>query len=303
MLLESWFWIFNAVVLILLSIDLLVFHRHAHEIRMKEALWLSLFWIGLALLFNIWIYYHFGKEDALAFLTGYLVEKSLSVDNLFVFLLIFNYFQVPRHLLHKVLFWGVIGAIIARTLFILFGLSLLKHFDWIIYVFGALLIYTGVKLGLEKDQEVHPEKNVVIKLFQRFFPVVHQYYDGLFFVKLKGRYFATPLFVTLLAIETTDIIFAVDSIPAIIGITQNPFIVYTSNILAILGLRSLYFALSHMFTLFHYLHYGLAFILVFIGVKMVGSHFFTISTTVSLSVVLGVLAISVLASLLRLRRR
>lgn len=264
---------------------------------MKEAMQVSAFWIALALVFNIYVYATRGSEDALNFLTGYIVEKSLSVDNLFVFLLIFTYFKVPEHLLHRVLFWGILGAIILRAFFITFGLFLIQNFHWIFYVFGAFLVYTGIKLALEKDKEYDPKSNAAIKLLQRFIPLTHEYKSGHFFVFEKGKWFATPLFLVLIAIETTDIIFAVDSIPAIIGITRDPFIVYTSNILAILGLRSLYFALSHTLTLFHYLHYGLSFILVFIGVKMLISDFFKIPVAISLGVIALVLAISIFASI------
>lgn len=298
MLDQNWFWIFNAVIAVFLALDLFVFHRKSHVVEVKEALWMSAFWIALAITFNVFVYYIRGTEDALNFLTGYLVEKALSVDNLFVFLLIFSYFRVPGHLLHKVLFWGVFGAIIMRALFILFGIALVQKFHWVIYLFGVFLVITGIKLGMEKDKEVHPESNIMIRLFQRFFPVTPHFFKDKFFIKQDGRYFATPLFLVLIAIETTDVIFAIDSIPAIIGITKDPFIVYTSNILAILGLRSLYFALSHVLTLFHYLHYGLAFILVFIGIKMLISGYITIPIAVSLGTVVSILVCSIVASIL-----
>ncbi len=298
MLDQPWFWIFNLVITLLLLLDLFVFHRKAHVIHVKEAIWLSAFWIAVALAFNVYVYYLRGTEDALKFLTGYLVEKSLSVDNLFVFVLIFSYCHIPPHLLHTVLFWGVLGAIVMRAIFILCGIALINMFHWIIYLFGIFLIYTGIKLALEKDKKIEPENNPLIKLFQKFVPVTHEFHGDHFFIKQAGRYVATPLFIALLAVEITDVIFAVDSIPAIIGITNDPFIVYTSNILAILGLRSLYFALAHIITRFHYLNYGLAAILIFIGVKMLLAGYFHIPIGISLGVIAAILAISVIASLL-----
>lgn len=297
MLDQAWFWVFNLIIVCLLVLDQCVFHRTNHVIKVKEAIWMSAFWIALALAFNMYIYHLRGAEDALNFLTGYLVEKSLSVDNLFVFLLIFSYFRVPKHLLHKVLFWGIFGAIGMRAIFILFGITLIQNFHWVIYLFGAFLVGTGVKLGMEKEKEIHPESNFIIKLFQRFIPVTHSFSGDTFFIREHGRYFATPLCLVLLTIETTDVIFALDSIPAIIGITEDPFIVYTSNILAILGLRSLFFALSHTLTLFHYLQQGLAFILFFIGVKMLISGYITIPIGASLAIIAITLLIAVLASI------
>lgn len=292
------FWVFNAVIAVLLILDLFIFHRNNKVVKAKEALWMSAFWISLGLLFNLFIYYQRGPADALNFLTGYLVEEMLSIDNLFVFLLIFSYFQVPEHLIHKVLFWGVFGAIILRATFILFGIALVQNFHWMIYLFGAFLVVTGAKLAFEKDKKIHPNQNIIIRLFGKLMPVTEDYRGSKFFVKQQGQYFATPLFIVLLAIETTDVIFAIDSIPAIIGITEDPFIVYTSNILAILGLRSLYFALSHVISLFHYLHYGLAFILIFIGIKMLISGFVTIPILISLGLVVLILALSVIASII-----
>lgn len=297
MLTESWFWIFNASIIVLLVLDLVVFHKKSHIIQVKEALWISAFWIGLSLLFNVYVYLTRGAEAGLNFLTAYLVEKSLSVDNLFVFLLIFSYFKVPKTLLHKVLFWGIFGAIVMRATFIIFGIMLVQNFYWVLYIFGAFLVYTGVKLALEKDKEYDPASNPVIKFAQKLLPITHEYDKDHFFTWKKGIYYATPLFLTLIAIETTDVIFAIDSIPAVIGITTDPFIVYTSNIFAILGLRSLYFALAHSFTLFHHLHYGLAVILVFIGTKMLLEDLLHISNVVSLLVVGCVLLVSVLSSI------
>lgn len=298
MLTETWFWIFNFCVSILLFLDLVIFHRKSHIIKVKEAMWISVFWIGLALLFNLFVYSIRGSEDALNFLTAYLVEKSLSVDNLFVFLLIFSYFQVPKHLLHKVLFWGIFGAIVMRATFIIFGIMLVENFYWVLYIFGVFLVYTGIKLALEKDKEYDPSSNYMVKLAQKFIPVTHEYHEDHFITWKKGTYYATPLFLVLVAIETTDVIFAIDSIPAVIGITTDPFIVYTSNILAILGLRSLFFALSHSLTLFHHLHYGLAFILVFIGAKMLLAGLIHIPIVYSLAVVGIVLTGSIVSSII-----
>lgn len=292
-------WVFfNLFIVLMLAIDLLVFSRKAHVVTMKEAVGWTIFWIGLATLFNIYIYYARGLPDALNFLTGYLIEKSLSVDNLFVFLLIFNYFQTPSTSMHKVLFWGVFGAIILRAIFIWLGIVLITKFHWMIYLFGVFLIFTGIKLWLEKDKEVYPEKNPILRIFRYFFPVSNNYEDDKFFIIKQSKYYATPLFVVLIAIETTDIIFAVDSIPAILAITYDPFLVYTSNIFAILGLRSLYFVLSHMMSLFHYLHYGLSIILVFIGVKMLLADLILIPTWIALGIVFLVLVVSITISLL-----
>lgn len=294
---DIWFWvIFNAVVVALLVIDMNAFHKKARAIALKEALTLSAFWIAIALSFAVFIYYSKGKEAFLNFLTGYLVEKSLSVDNLFVFALIFSYFNVHKTLLHKVLFWGVLGAIVMRAFFILFGIALIQQFHWLLYIFGFFIIFVGIKLALQKDKKIHPEDNFVLKIVRRFIPMTDNYSGDKFFVKRGAKYFATPLFAVLIAIETTDVVFAVDSIPAIIGITTDPFIVYSSNILAVLGLRSLYFALAHLITLFHYINYGLAFILVFIGVKMVVADFIAIPTWIALLIVIAALLLAIFAS-------
>lgn len=292
-------WIgFNIFILVMLTIDLGIFHRKAHEVRFKEAIIWSLIWIGLAFIFNVGIYFWRGLEIALEFLTGYLIEKSLSVDNIFVFLLIFNYFRVPQKYQHKVLFWGIIGALIMRAIFIAAGVTLIQKFHWLIYVFGSFLVFTGIKMALQKDKEIHPERNPILRLFRRFVPLTDQYEEGRFFVKRERHYFATPLFVVLLLVETTDLIFAVDSIPAILAITTDPFIVYTSNVFAILGLRSLYFALSGMMERFYYLHYGLSAILVFVGIKMTLSDVYKIPTFISLAIVAVFLLISVIASII-----
>jgi tellurite resistance protein TerC len=297
---QIWIWIaFSIFVLAMLALDLGVFHRKAHEVKIKEALAWSAVWIALALLFNLGIYFWRGEVAALEFLTGYLLEKSLSVDNVFVFLLIFSYFRVPALWQHKVLFWGILGALIMRAVFIAAGITLIQHFHWVIYVFGAFLIFTGIKMALQKDKEIHPEKNPVIKIFRRLMPVTKDYEESKFFVRKAGRLHATPLFVALLVVETTDVIFAVDSIPAILAITHDPFIVFTSNVFAILGLRALYFALAAVMQLFHHLHYGLSAILVFVGLKMLLADIYKIPIEIALGVVAGILLLSVIASVVR----
>jgi tellurite resistance protein TerC len=298
-----WAWVgFAVFVIAMLALDLGVFHRDSHEVRIKEAMIWSGVWIALALLFNLGLYYLRGPEPALEFLTGYLIEKSLSVDNIFVFLLIFTYFRVPLRYQHRVLFWGVLGALVMRAILIALGISLIQHFHWVIYIFGGFLILTGVKMALEKDKEINPERNPALRLFRRFAPVTDNYREGKFFVKEGGRRLATPLMIALLVVETTDLIFAVDSIPAILAITQDPFIIYTSNVFAILGLRALYFALAGVMRSFHYLHYGLSAILVFVGAKMVLSEFYKIPIGMALGVVACILSISVIASLAFPRR-
>jgi tellurite resistance protein TerC len=300
---QMWAWVgFTLFVLAMLALDLGVFHREAHEVRVKEAMVWSGVWIALALLFNLVLYYWRGPEPALEFLTGYVIEKSLSVDNIFVFLLIFTYFRVPLRYQHRVLFWGVLGAFVMRAILIALGISLIQRFHWIIYVFGAFLILTGVKMALEKDKEINPERNPALRLFRRFAPVTDDYRDGKFFVKEGGRRLATPLLIALLVVETTDLVFAVDSIPAILAITPDPFIIYTSNVFAILGLRALYFALAGVMKSFHYLHYGLSAILVFVGAKMLLADFYKIPIGVALGVIAGILIISVIASLAFPRR-
>jgi len=295
-----WPWIgFTVFVLAMLALDLGVFHRKSHTVGMKEALAWSGAWIALALLFNAGIWHWQGHVKGLEFLTGYVVELSLSVDNLFVFLLIFSYFKVPAQYQHKVLFWGIIGALVMRAVFIGAGIALLDKFHWIIYIFGAVLVVSGLKMAFEKDKEVHPEKNPVLRLFRHFMPVTAEYEGGSFFVMKDKVRMATPLFIVLLMLETTDLVFAVDSVPAVLAITTDPFIVYTSNVFAILGLRSMFFALAGVMALFAYLHYGLAAVLVFVGGKMLLAGFYKIPTLTSLLVIVGVLAISVIVSLLR----
>jgi tellurite resistance protein TerC len=289
---------FNILVLILLAVDLGVFHRGARTIKIKEALWWSLIWIAVALLFNVVIYFWRGTDTALQFLTGYLIERSLSVDNLFVFLMVFSYFRVASQYQYKVLFWGILGALIMRAIFIATGVALINMFHWIIYVFGVFLIIIAVKMAFEKEKEIHPEKNPVLLLFRKLMPVTENYVEGKFFIKKNKKSLATPLFVVLLVIETTDVVFALDSIPAILAITTDPFIVYTSNVFAILGLRALYFALAGVMELFHYLNIGLSVILAFVGVKMLLSNIYEIPVTVALGVVALTLIVAILASLM-----
>ena len=291
------FWIvFNLFVVIMLVLDLVVFHRKAHKIGFREAMAWTAFWIALAAAFAVGVHFWYGKTKALEFVTGYVIEESLSVDNLFVFLLIFNYFKVPERFQHKVLFWGIIGALVMRGVFILVGVSLMNRFEWIVYIFGAILIWSGISFLRGGEKEVHPENNPVLKQVRRWIPVTKDYVEGKFFVR-DPRLYATPLFLVLLMIETTDVVFAADSIPAVLAISRDPFIVYTSNVFAILGLRSLYFALSGMMTAFHYLQYGLAIILLFIGAKMMLSNFYHIPIGVALGTVGGILGLSVVASL------
>lgn len=293
------FWIyFNVFVLLMLALDLGVFNRKAHEVSIKEAMIWTGVWITLAMCFNALIYFWQGQAKALEFFTGYVIEKSLSVDNIFVFVLIFSYFKIPSIHQHKILFWGIIGALIMRAAFIFAGVAMLEKFHWTIYVFGAILIYTGYKMFVQKEKKIEPEKNPVIKLFRRIMPVTHELHDAKFFVSQNGKRFATPLFLVLILVETTDLIFAVDSIPAILAITQDQFIVYTSNVFAILGLRSLYFALAGMIDKFRYLSTGLAMILIFVGMKMVIVDFYKLPIQIALLVIVVILIISIVASLI-----
>jgi tellurite resistance protein TerC len=294
---QHWLWLgFGVFVLAMLALDLGVIHRRPHTVGMKEALTWSGAWIALALLFNAVVWHWRGADKGLEFLTGYLVELSLSVDNLFVFLLIFAYFKVPVRYEHKVLFWGILGALLMRAVFIGAGVTLMQKFHWIIYVFGAVLAASGLKLAFEKNKEVHPEKNPVLRLFRRLMPVTAEYHEGRFFVKQGTLWFATPLLIVVLMLETTDLVFAVDSVPAVLAITTDPFIVYTSNVFAILGLRSMFFALAGVMKMFVHLHYGLAAVLVFVGVKMLLAGFYKIPTLASLLVIVGLLAAAVVAS-------
>jgi len=294
------FWtLFAVLVLTLLAVDLLVFNRKSHEVKLKEALAWSAAWISLGLIFNAVVFIWKGKTAGIEFLAGYLLEYSLSVDNLFVFLLLFNYFAVPAKYQHRVLFWGILGALIMRAVFIGAGVGLIHRFEWLLLVFGIILIWSGLKMAFAGDSEMDPGKNPILKFCKKHLRLTHEYRGEHFFVRENGLLFATPLFLVLIMVETTDVIFAVDSIPAIIGITKDPFIIYTSNVFAILGLRSLYFALAGVSQLFHHLKMGLSLILIFIGAKMMAGYIWDIHvpTAVSLGVIAGVLLASIAASL------
>jgi len=291
------FWIlFSVFVVAMLALDLGV-QRRSRPMDLRRALVWSGAWIALAAAFTGLVLWWHGRTEALQFVTGYVIELSLSVDNLFVFLVIFRYFKVPDRYQHKVLFWGILGALAIRGMFIVAGVGLMHRFSWITYAFGALLVYSGIKLLRHGKAQMQPEKNPVLRLFRRLLPVTEDYVGGQFFARRDGLY-ATPLLLVLLVVETSDIFFAVDSIPAVLAITTNAFIVYTSNVFAVLGLRSMYFALAGVMDLFHYLHYGLSVVLIFIGFKMLGSHYVEIPTVWALAIVVSVLGISVLASLL-----
>ncbi len=289
-------------VVAMLALDLGVLNRPSRRVSFRQALAWSGVWIALAAAFALLELFWHGRTQALQFVTGYVIELSLSVDNLFVFLVIFRYFAVPDEHQHKVLFWGILGALIMRGMFIVAGVGLIRRFSWITYAFGALLIYSGPKLLRQDEAEIHPEKNFVLRLFRRIVPVTKEYVGGQFFTRREGLY-ATPLLVALLVVETSDILLTVDSIPAVLAITLNAFIVYTSNVFAILGLRSMYFALAGMMDLFHYLHYGLSVVLILIGLKMLGSHYVSVPTGWVLAIVLFVLAASILASLANPQRK
>jgi tellurite resistance protein TerC len=296
---DTMLWVgFHVLVFILLILDLFVINKKAHEISVREALKWTTFWIALAVLFCMGVWYWGTPQMALEFATGYIIEKSLSVDNLFVFLTIFSYFQVPAKYQHKVLFWGIFGALVLRAVFIMGGVVLIQQFHPVIYIFGGFLLFTGIKLAIQQEQKIEPEKNPVLKLLRRTMGVSKYYSEDKFFIKRLGHTFATPLFVVLVLIETTDLLFAVDSIPAVIAISDNPFIIYTSNVFAILGLRTLYFALAGLVNIFHYLNLGMSIILMFIGAKMMLSDVYKIPIGLALSVVVGILALSVAASLL-----
>jgi len=283
----------------MLALDLGVFHKKSHKVPVKEALIWSAVWITLSLLFNILVYYKFGKTLALEYLTGYVIEYSLSVDNIFVFILIFSYFAVKGEYQHRVLFWGIIGALVMRAIFIFAGVALINRFHWIVIIFGGFLVFTGIRMLFQKEAEVDPEKNPIVRFFKRFLPVTDDYHGKNFFIKKNHKLYATPLFLVLLIIESSDLIFAVDSIPAILAVSKNPFIVYTSNIFAIMGLRSLYFALSGIMGLFRFLKVGLAFVLTFVGVKMLLAFIhIEIPILLSLGVIISILMFSVLASVL-----
>jgi tellurite resistance protein TerC len=297
---ELLLWIlFNIFILLMLALDLGVFQRKTHVISVKEALLWSAIWIILSLLFNLFIYQDMGKQKAIEYFTGYLIERSLSIDNIFVFVLLFSYFKVPPQYQHKVLFWGVIGALILRAALIGVGVVLIHQFAWIIYIFGGFLVFTGFRMAMQNDTHIDPEKNIVIRLYKKFFPVTTEYDNGNFFVTKDHRRFATPLFVVLIATEFTDLVFAFDSIPAIFAVTDDPFIIYTSNIFAILGLRAMYFALAGVMDKFHYLKVGLSMILIFIGFKMLIVDIYKIPIGYSLGVIAIVLIASVVLSLVK----
>jgi tellurite resistance protein TerC len=298
---QFWLWIgFNAFVLAMLAVDLFVFHKEAHEVRAAEAAGWSVLWIALAVLFGAGVYRFMGPQAGLEFFAGYLIEKALSVDNIFVFVLIFGFFRVPPRYQHRVLFWGILGALIMRGGMIAAGAYLIQHFHWVIYVFGAFLVFTGVRMAIQKEHGLDPDSNPAIRLIRRVMPVTRAYHGQKFFVRehVAGRLrlAATPLFVVVALVETTDLIFAVDSIPAIFAVTQDPFIVYSSNVFAILGLRALYFLLAEVIDRFHYLKLGLSVVLVFVGLKMLAADVYKVPVGVSLAVIAGVLGVAVAAS-------
>jgi len=303
----SWWVYFNLLVGALLLLDLVVLNRRAHEVKLKEAIWLSIFWVIVALIFNGVLYFiwpdtapHARNKAALDFFTGYVIERALSIDNIFVFVVLFSYFKVPPERHHGVLFWGIIGAMVFRAAFIFAGTAIINRFHWALYIFGGFLIITGIKMAFAGGEEVHPEKNPVLRFLRRFLPMTPDYVGGRFFVRMNGKTLATPLFVVLMVVESTDIVFALDSIPAILGITTNAFIVYSSNIFAIFGLRALYFVLAGAMDVFHYLSYGLSAVLVFIGVKMLLEVFdLHIGTGWALGVVALLLGVAIIASLLK----
>ncbi len=293
------FWsAFLVVVLILLSLDLGIFNRKAHQVSVKEALVWSVVWISLSLGFGTWVYLRFGAQNGLEFFAGYLIEYALSVDNVFVFILIFTYFAVPSHLHHRVLFWGILGALVMRATFIVAGAALISAFHWILYLFGVLLVFTGFKIMREGETQVEPDKNPVVRVFRRVVQIAPGYSSNGFFVREGGKIIATPLALVLVTVETTDVVFATDSIPAIFGVTHDPFIVYTSNICAILGLRSMYFLLAAVIDRYAYLGKGLGIVLMFIGVKMLVAKYFEIPIAISLVVVAVILATAIGVSLI-----
>ncbi|MGE5343717.1 MAG: TerC family protein [Candidatus Omnitrophota bacterium] len=295
-----WMWIiFGITVIVMLALDLGVLNRRAHTVKLREALLWTVMWIAVALIFNLGVYLMKGPEAGTNFFTAYLLEKSLSMDNIFVFLLLFTYFKVEEIYQHKVLFWGIIGAVVFRGIFILMGVVLIQKFHWIIYVFGAFLVITGIRMFFKSEEDIHPEKNPMLRLASKLFPTKKEFVNGKFFVRENGIRMATPLFIVLLVIESMDIVFAVDSIPAVFGVTYDPFIVFSSNIFAILGLRALYFVLAGVIRLFEDLHYGLALILFLIGVKMLVSSYYKVPTALMLIVIALILVGSILVSLMR----
>jgi tellurite resistance protein TerC len=294
---QIYWWLgFHVLIFIMLALDLGVFKKKEHVVSVKESLLWTLVWVSLAMLFNVGVYAFIGHREASEFLTSYILEKSLSVDNIFVMTIIFSYFKVESKFQHRVLFWGILGALIMRILFIVGGISLIERFHFLMYIFGGFLIYTGIKMLFSEDEERNPEKGLVYKIAKKYFRMTKEFHDEKFFVKQNGIRHLTPLFLVLLIIESTDLIFALDSIPAVLSVTRNTFIAYTSNVFAILGLRSLYFAFAGVVKMFRFLSYALSVVLVFIGLKMVGEEYYQIPTDVSLYVVLGVIGASILAS-------
>jgi tellurite resistance protein TerC len=289
--------IFVAVISVMFVLDLWVFNKHSHEIRFREALTWTLVWVGLALAFNATIWYYLGKVKALEFLTGYIIEQSLSVDNLFVFIMIFSYFQVDKAHQPKILKWGIIGALVMRGIFIVAGIGLLERFHWMVYIFGAILVFTGFRMAFGGEEKLNPEKNLLVRLVRRFVPITKKTRGDRFFIKKRGVIAATPLFLTLLVVESSDLIFAVDSIPAVLAVTHDPFIVYSSNVFAVMGLRSLYYLLAHVMEMFTYLKLGVSCILVFVGAKMLLVDLVDVPLHLSLWVIVGTLTLSILASL------
>ena len=291
-------WLGFAVIMTTMFIlDLGVFSRKSHEIRFREALSWTLVWVSLALAFNAGIYYFMGPDKALEFFTGYLIEESLSVDNLFVFIMIFSYFHVTKAHQPKILKWGILGALAMRAVFILVGIGLIERFHWMVYIFGGLLVFTGIKMAFGKGEKIEPERNLLVRLVRRFVPLTARVRGDRFFIREEGVMSATPLFLTLLVVESSDVIFAVDSIPAVLAVTRDPFIVYTSNVFAIMGLRSLYYLLANVMEMFVYLKLGISFILAFVGAKMLLADVYPIPIYFSLGVIVGVLAISIVTSI------
>ena len=300
---QTWLWIgFNVFVLVMLAVDLFVFHKDAHEVRVREAAAWSIIWVTLALLFGGGVYAFMGRDAGLEYFAGYLIEKALSVDNIFVFVLIFGFFRVPKSYQHRVLFWGILGALLMRGAMIAAGAYLIEQFHWVIYVFGAFLVFTGIRMATTAEHDIDPTSNPVIRIVRRLIPVTPEYAGQKFFVRQEvggtRKLFATPLFVVLALVETTDLIFAVDSIPAIFAVTQEPFIVYSSNVFAILGLRALYFLVADVIHRFHYLKVGLSVVLVFVGAKMLMADIYAVPTALSLAVIVAVLGAATAASLL-----
>jgi tellurite resistance protein TerC len=300
---QMWLWIgFNVFVVAMLAVDLFVFHKDAHEVRVREAATWSVIWVALALLFGGGVYVFMGRTAGLEYFAGYLIEKALSVDNIFVFVLIFGFFRVPKQYQHRVLFWGILGALLMRGAMIAAGAYLIEQFHWVMYVFGAFLVFTGIRMATSVEHDIDPASNPVIRMVRRLIPVTAAYEGQRFFIRRdvggSRRLFATPLFVVLVLVETTDLIFAVDSIPAIFAVTQEPFIVYSSNVFAILGLRALYFLLADVIHRFHYLKMGLSAVLVFVGAKMLMADVYDVPIGLSLAVIVAVLAVATTASLL-----